>query len=63
MIMRGVFDRFPDPNVVFQEAGYWWVPLMRYWLDEFYEMHPDDIQITLRKHEAGANYLDRSPGE
>ena len=22
-IMRGVFDKYPDLNVVFQEAGHW----------------------------------------
>lgn len=63
MIMRGVFDRFPDLNVVLQEAGHWWVPFMRYRMDEFYEMHPDDIQITPRKMESGERYLQRTPSE
>lgn len=63
MIMRGVFDRFPDLNVVLQEAGHWWVPFLRYRMDEFYEMHPDDIQITPRKMESGEQYLQRSPSE
>jgi len=63
MIMSGVFDRFPDLNVVFQEGGHWWLPFARYRMDEFYEMHPEDIKITPRKFEAGDRYLERSPSE
>lgn len=63
MIMRGVFDRFPDLNVVFQEAGHWWIPFLRYRMDEFYEMHPDDVKITPRKMESGERYLQRAPSE
>lgn len=63
MIMRGVFDRYPELNVVLQEAGHWWVPFLRYRMDEFYEMHPEDIQITPRKMEANERYLNRTPSE
>lgn len=63
MIMRGVFDRFPDLNVVLQEAGHWWVPFLRYRMDEFYEMHPEDIQITPRKMESGERYLKQAPSD
>jgi predicted TIM-barrel fold metal-dependent hydrolase len=63
MIMNGVFDRYPDLNVVLQEAGHWWLPFARYRMDEFYEMHPEDVKITPRKYEDGERYLDRSPSE
>lgn len=63
MIMRGVFDRFPDLNVVFQEAGHWWVPFLRYRMDEFYEMHPEDVKVTPRKMESGERYLQRTPSD
>lgn len=63
MIMNGVFDRFPDLNVVMQEAGHWWLPFARYRMDEFYEMHPEDIKITPLKYEAGERYLNRSPSD
>ena len=63
MIMNGVFDRFPDLNVVFQESGHWWLPFMKYRMDEFYEMHPEDVQVTPRKYEDGETYLDRTPSE
>ncbi|WP_313693555.1 amidohydrolase family protein [Halorarum halobium] len=63
MIMSGVFDRFPDVQVVIQEGGHWWLPFLRYRMDEFYEMHPEDVAITPRKFEAGERYLDRSPSE
>jgi predicted TIM-barrel fold metal-dependent hydrolase len=63
MIMSGVFDKFPDLNVVFEEGGHWWTSSMRYRLDEFYEMHPDDIQVTPRKFESGERLLERKPSE
>lgn len=63
MIMRGVFDKYPDLNVVFQEGGHWWVPFLRYRMDEFYEMHPEDIQVTPRKMESGERYLEQAPSE
>lgn len=63
MIMSGVFDKFPELNVVIEEGGHWWLPFVRYRLDEFYEMHPDDVQIHPRKHKAGERYLNRRPSE
>ena len=63
MIMQGVFDRYPDLNVVFQEAGHWWLPFVRYRMDEFYEMHPEGIQIAPRKFEDGEHYLKKAPSE
>ncbi|WP_459890922.1 amidohydrolase family protein [Halostagnicola bangensis] len=63
MIMSGVFDKFPDLNVVIEEGGHWWIPFLRYRLDEFYEMHPDDIIIQPRKHKMGEPRLRRKPSE
>ncbi|MFB6097175.1 MAG: amidohydrolase family protein [Haloferacaceae archaeon] len=63
MIMRGVFDKFPDLNVVIQEGGHWWVPFMKYRMDEFYEMHPEDVETTPRMMELGERYLSKSPSE
>jgi predicted TIM-barrel fold metal-dependent hydrolase len=63
LIMTGTFDKFPELNVVLQEGGHWWVPFLRYRMDEFYEMHPEDIQITPRKFEADERYLHRKPSE
>ncbi|SEH41601.1 Amidohydrolase [Halopenitus malekzadehii] len=63
MIMRGVFDKYPELDVVFQEGGHWWVPFLRYRMDEFYEMHPDDVKITPRKMDSGEEYLQRAPSE
>lgn len=63
MIMRGVFDKYPDLDVVIQEGGHWWVPFLRYRMDEFYEMHPEDVQITPRKMNSGDRYLERAPSE
>ena len=63
LIMSGVFDKFPDLKVVIQEGGHWWLPFMRYRMDEFYEDHPEDIQITPRKFEMEERYLDKQPSE
>lgn len=63
MIMSGVFDKYPDLDVIVQEGGHWWMPFARYRMDEFYEMHPEDVQITPRKYESGERYLDRSPSD
>lgn len=63
MIMRRVFDRYPNLTVVFQEGGYWWVPFIRCQMDEFYEIHSDDVKITPWKHAVGDDYLDRRPSE
>jgi predicted TIM-barrel fold metal-dependent hydrolase len=63
MIMSGVFDKFPDLKVVMEEGGHWWLPFLRYRLDEFYEMHPDDIIVQPRKHEMGERRLRRAPSE
>jgi predicted TIM-barrel fold metal-dependent hydrolase len=63
LIMRGVFDKFPDLNVVVQEAGHWWLPFVKYRMDEFYEMHPEDIEVTPRKMASGERYLDQTPSD
>lgn len=63
MIMTGVFDKYPDLDVVIQEGGHWWLPFVKYRMNEFYEMHPEDVQITPRKFEAEERYLNRRPSE
>jgi len=63
MIMTGVFDKYPDLNVVMEEGGHWWLPFARYRMNEFYEMHPDDIQMVPRMHDLGKDRLDRTPSE
>jgi len=32
----------PELNVVLEEGGRWWLSFVRYRLDEFYEMHPEE---------------------
>jgi predicted TIM-barrel fold metal-dependent hydrolase len=52
MVLQGVFERFPDLKVVYQEAGVFWVPQMMYRLDTEYSMR--------RPH---APWLTRPPSE
>lgn len=63
LIMSGVFEKFPELNVVLEEAGHWWIPFVRYRMDEFYEIHPDDIQIHPRMYELGRERLSKQPSE
>ena len=63
MVMTGVFDDFPDLNVVYQEAGTNWLPFLAYRLDEVYADHSGDLMFTERAYEAGREYLERAPSE
>ncbi|MXR19355.1 amidohydrolase family protein [Halobacterium bonnevillei] len=62
-IMSGVFDKFPELDIVIEEGGHWWVPFVKYRMDEFYEMHPGDIKMHPRLHEMGQERLQRTPSE
>lgn len=63
MILTGVFDKYPDLDIVYQEGGYHWMPFVAHRLDEYYQMHPGDIELIERKYDAGEKYLDRMPSE
>jgi predicted TIM-barrel fold metal-dependent hydrolase len=63
MIMSGVFEKYPDLRVVLEEAGHWWLPFVRYRMDEFYEVHPGDIKIHPRMYDMGVERLSKRPSE
>lgn len=63
MIMTGVFDKYPDLRVLVQEGGVNWIPFVAYRMDEFYQDHPEDIQLTERMFDAEEAYLERLPSE
>lgn len=63
MVMTGVFDTYPDLNVVYQEAGTNWLPFLAFRLDEVYADHSGDFRYTERAFEAGQEYLGRKPSE
>lgn len=63
MIVRGVFDKFPDLDVVYQEIGLSWIPFASLRLDEFYQDHPEDLCIDERMYAEDKKYLDRLPSE
>lgn len=63
MIMSGVFEKFPSLKIVMEEGGHWWLPFVRYRMDEFYEMHPDDIQLHPRMYEMDRERLSQKPSE
>lgn len=63
MILTGVFDSYPDLSIVYQEAGLNWLPFVANRLDEFYQDHPEDIQLTERMYDNDRTYLERLPSE
>jgi predicted TIM-barrel fold metal-dependent hydrolase len=63
MIVTGVFEKYPDLNILVQEGGLNWIPFLAYRLDEFYKDHPEDIKIIERMFDSGQQYLSRDPSE
>lgn len=63
MIMTGVFEEYPDINVVLQEAGVNWIPYVAWRADELYQSYPEDIRLSERQYRQGDEYLDRMPSE
>ncbi len=45
MLFRGVPERFPDLDIVFQEAGVGWIPYMLWRLDDHYLELSDEIPM------------------
>ncbi|WP_162524330.1 amidohydrolase family protein [Halobellus captivus] len=63
MIVTGVFDKYPDLNVVYQEGGVHWLPFVAYRMDEFYQHTPEDVQLAERMYDQNKKYLDKLPSE
>lgn len=63
MIFGGVFDKYPDLDVVIGEGGTQWLPYIANVSDEFYQSNGDDLMISERMYESGQHYLDQMPSE
>ncbi|MFC5973984.1 amidohydrolase family protein [Halomarina salina] len=63
IIFSGMLDKYPDLQVVIQEAGISWIPFMALRCDEMYQNYPGDLQLTPRLMEMDQEYLDRMPSE
>lgn len=63
MIMTGVFDKYPDLNLLVQEAGVNWIPLVAYRADELYQVYGQDVDMVTRVHELGQETIQRMPSE
>jgi predicted TIM-barrel fold metal-dependent hydrolase len=63
MVANGVFDRYPDLNVVFEEAGSQWIPYVANRMDDQYQGYPKDMVLSTRMYEDEMEYLDRMPSE
>lgn len=63
MIVQGLFDKYPDQKVLFQEGGVWWLPDFMLRMDDFYLGSSGDIALVERKLEAGEQVLRKVPSE
>jgi uncharacterized protein len=63
MIVQGMFDKYPNQKVIFQEGGYWWLPDFMLRLDDFYMSSGGDIALTERKLAAGERWLKKLPSQ
>ncbi len=48
MMFQGVFERFPDLNVVMQETGVEWLPWLMWRMDDHYLQNSQDVPILER---------------
>jgi predicted TIM-barrel fold metal-dependent hydrolase len=63
MIFNGVFERFPEIDVVLQEAGQTWVHNFAYRADEMYQCIPGEMFMSPRHYEDDRESLDKMPSE
>jgi predicted TIM-barrel fold metal-dependent hydrolase len=63
LIMNGVFEKFPSLQVVIQESGVNWIPMLINRSDEFYQMYPDEFMMTERFYEMGRETFEKMPSE
>lgn len=61
MVLTGVFEKYPNLDIVIQESGINWIPFVANHMDEKYQTYPEDIRITERMYEQGCDYLNRLP--
>lgn len=63
MIMTGVFDKFPDLEIIIQEGGVNWIPYLAHRSDEVYVTSSEDVWLSERMREMDERYLDKMPSE
>lgn len=63
MIVQGLFDKYPDQKVLFQEGGVWWLPDFMLRMDDFYLGSGGDIAPVERKLASAERYLHKVPSE
>jgi predicted TIM-barrel fold metal-dependent hydrolase len=63
MIFTGVFDCFPDLDVIIGEGGTQWLPYIANVSDQFYQSNGDDLMLAERMYQADRRYLERMPSD
>lgn len=64
MIMTGLFDKYPDLDVLIQEQGTAWIPYMANHADQLYEEYSEDAALTERMYaDLEQRSLERKPSE
>jgi uncharacterized protein len=63
MIAQGMFDKYPDQKVIFQEGGFWWIADLMLRLDDFILGAGGDIALVERKLASGERNLHKMPSQ
>lgn len=63
MIMTGVFNDFPELQVLVQEAGVMWIPYVAWRADDLYQSYTEDLKLSERFHDKNKECLERMPSE
>ncbi len=63
IVFTGLFDKYPDLDIVINENGTTWIPHLAYRADNWYQNSPEDICMVPRMKEMGKQYLDKMPSE
>lgn len=63
MIMTGVFDTYPELDVLIQEADISWIPYVAHRSDEVCQVYGEDIHLVERILDKNNQYLERMPSE
>jgi predicted TIM-barrel fold metal-dependent hydrolase len=63
IVLTGVFDKYPEMDVIINEAGTNWIPHVAFRADNWYQNSPEDIGLSPRMREMDERYLDKMPSE
>lgn len=63
MITSGMFDKYPELEIIIGEAGTNWIPAVAHRMDDIYQRQSEDVCLTERMIEMDQQYLSKMPSE